>query len=165
MISHILYATDLGLYGPYLMTQVAILAQSTGAKVDILHVIEPMGLFAESVIDSYMPEKEKEYLRDKGMSEIIEKIRLQVIDTLNSEYAKSLELINLSEVVIEVGDPAKVILEQSSLRGCDLVVLAGHGKQECGPGSLGEVTKRVLNDSQLPIYVLPKISLAELERG
>ncbi len=66
MIKHILFATDLGLYGPYLMKQLASVVQSTGATVDILHAIEPMGLFAESIIDTYMPDKEREYLRNKG---------------------------------------------------------------------------------------------------
>ena len=64
MVKRILYATDLGLYGPYIMKQVAILAQSTGASVDILHVIEPMGVFAESIINTYMPEKEQVYLQE-----------------------------------------------------------------------------------------------------
>jgi len=165
MINHILYATDLGLYGPYLMEQLAVLVQSTGARVDIIHVIEPMGLFAESVIDSYMPEKEKEYLRSNGLSEIIEKIRLQVIDTLKSEYSASLKLINLDKVVIEVGEPSRVILQQSLARGCDLIVIAGHGQQDCGVGVLGVVAERVLKDSSIPVYVLPRISLDDLDRG
>ncbi len=165
MINRILYATDLGMYGPYLMEHVAALVQSTGAKVDILHVVEPMGLFAESVIDSYMPEKEKEYLRSKGLSEIIEKIRLQVIDTLNSEYANTLKLINLDRVEVKVGEPSKVILKQSGLVEYNLIVMAGHSQQECASGMLGGVTERVLKASKVPVYVLPRINLEDIDRG
>lgn len=165
MINRILYATDLGLYGPYLMEQVAVLVQSTGARVDLLHVVEPMGLFAESVIDSFMPEKEKEYLRDKGLAEIIGKIRLQVIDTLNSEYTNSMKLINLDEVLVEVGEPSKVILKQSIAVDYNLIIIAGHSQQDCGGGALGVVAERVLKESKIPVYVLPRISLDDLERG
>ncbi len=164
MIKHILYATDLGLYGPYLMKQVAMLAQSTGARVDILHVIEPMGLFAESIIDTYMPEKERQYLRERGVSEVIERIRLQVIDTLKSEYADALAMINLSEVLVEVGQVAKVIIEQSQLRNCDLIVLGGHSQQSYGGGMTGSVVSKVLQTASIPIYIIPMVSLEDLAR-
>ena len=165
MINRILYATDLGLYGPYLMEQVAVLVQSTGAVVDLLHVVEPMGLFAESVIDSFMPEKEKEYLRNKGLTEIIEKIRLQVIDTLKSEYANSLKLINLDKVIIEVGEPSKVILQQSVVAHYSLIIIAGHSQHDCGGGVLGIVAERVLKESKIPVYVLPRVILDDIDRG
>ncbi len=165
MINRILYATDLGMYGPYLMRQVADLAQSTGACVDILHVIEPMGVFAESVIDSYMPEKEKAYLRSEGLAEIISKIRLQVIDTLKSEYAEYLGMINLEDVLVEVGEPALLIAEQAGLRGSDLIVLAAHGQQGFGAKVVGSIVIKVIKDSLVPIYILPMMNLSELERS
>lgn len=165
MINRILFASDLGLYGPYLMRLVADLAQSTGASVDILHVIEPMGVFAESVIDSYMPEKEKEYLRNKGLAEIISKIRLQVIDTLKSEYSGYLDMINLADVLVEVGEPASLILEHANLRKSDMIVLAVHGQQGFGAKVVGNIVIKVIKDSIVPVYILPMVSLSELDRS
>ncbi len=165
MINRILFASDLGLYGPYLMRLVADLAQSTGASVDILHVIEPMGVFAESVIDSYMPEKEKEYLRNKGLAEIISKIRLQVIDTLKSEYSGYLDMINLADVLVEVGEPANLILEHANLRKSDMIVLAVHGQQGFGANVVGSIVIKVIKDSIVPVYILPMVSLSELDRS
>ncbi len=165
MINRILYASDLGLYGPYLMRLVADIAQSTGASVDILHVIEPMGVFAESVIDSYMPEKEKEYLRNKGLAEIISKIRLQVIDTLKSEYSGYLDMINLADVLVEVGEPASLILEHANLRKSDMIVLAVHGQQGFGAKMVGSIVIKVIKDSIVPVYILPMVSLSELDRN
>ncbi len=164
MIKHILYATDLGLYGPYIMKQVAILAQSTGARVDILHVIEPMGLFAESIIDAYMPEQERKYLRDQGLTEVIELIRLQVIDTLKSEYSDALKTINLSEVLVEVGQVAKVIVEQTQLRNSDLIALGGCSRQPYGGGITGSVVNKVLQLAPIPIYIIPMVNLEGLAR-
>ena len=165
MIKHILFATDLGLYGPYLMKQLAGLVQSTGASVDILHAIEPMGLFAESIIDAYMPEKEREYLRNKGLAEVTERIRLQVMDTLHSEFLDSLKLINLRAVVVEVGAPAQVIVEQAKLAGNDLIVLGSHGQQAYNGGALGSVVSKVLQSSHIPVYMIPMVTLNDLTRS
>ncbi len=165
MIRHILFATDLGLYGPYLMKQLASVVQSTGATVDILHAVEPMGLFAESIIDTYMPEKEREYLRNKGLTEVIERIRLQVLDTLKSEYADSLKMINLRNVLVEVGMPAEVIVEQAKLTNSDLIVLGSHGQQTYCGGVLGSVVSKVLQTAPVAVHMIPMITLNDLARS
>jgi nucleotide-binding universal stress UspA family protein len=164
MIKHILFATDLGLYGPYLMKQLASIVQSTGASVDILHAIEPMGLFAESIIDTYMPDKEREYLRNKGIGEVIERIRLQVIDTLKSEYADSLQQINFQQVLVEVGMPADVIVKQAQLSKADLIVIGSHGQQAYSGGVLGSVVSKVLQSTPVPVLMIPMVSLEDLAR-
>lgn len=164
MIKRIMYAADLGLYGPYVMKQVSILAQSIGAMVDVVHVVEPMGVFAESIIDSYMPEAEKQYLRRQGLSEVVERIRLQVLDTLNSEYVDTLNLINLGNVIVEVGSPAQIILQQSAARQSDLIVLGGHDHNGQS-GLLGPVVTKVLQLSTVPVYVVPMISIESLSRS
>ena len=147
------------------MKQLASVVQSTGASVDILHAIEPMGLFAESIIDTYMPDKEREFLRHKGLTEVIERIRLQVIDTLNSEYADSLKLINLREVLVKVGVPAEVIIEQAKVTGSDLIVLGSHGQQTYCGGVLGSVVSKVLQTAPVAVHMIPMLTLDDLARS
>ena len=164
MIKKILFATDLGLYGPYVMRQVSLLAQSSGAQVDVVHAVKPMGLFAESIIDCYMPDKDKQYLRRQGVSEVVEKIRLQVRDTLNSEYADTMNLLNLGDVVVEVGHPAQIILEQAALRQSDLIVIGGHDHNGQN-APLGSIVSKVLQLSHVPVYVVPMINIESLSRS
>ena len=54
MIRTILYATDLGLYAPYVLQHAVSLAQAYKAELYVVHAVEPMGLFAESVLQSYL---------------------------------------------------------------------------------------------------------------
>ena len=162
MIKRILYATDLGLYGPYIMKQAAMIAQSTGASVDVLHVIEPMGVFAESIINTYLPEEERNHLRAQGMPQVVDRIRLQVVDTLNSDYSDYLNTINLKEVIVEVGAPAEVIVEQAKIRESDLVILGSHGQHAYRGGLMGSVVTKVLQLSSIPVYMIPMVSLNEL---
>lgn len=164
MIKRILYATDLGLYGPYIMKQVAMIAQSTGASVDVLHVIEPMGVFAESIINTYLPEDDLHHLRNKGMPQVVDRIRLQVVDTLNSDYSDYLNTINLKDVLVEVGSPAEVIIKQASIRESDLVILGSHGQHAYRGGLMGSVVTKVLQLSSIPVYMIPMVSLNDLGR-
>lgn len=91
MNKRILFATDLGLYSPYLMKQLSKVAISMQATVDIIHVIEPMGVFAESIINTYVPNKDRRYLREHGLEEVLSNIKEQVIQTLNNDYTDTLK--------------------------------------------------------------------------
>jgi nucleotide-binding universal stress UspA family protein len=146
------------------MKQVAMIAQSTGATVDVLHVIEPMGVFAESIISTYLPKDDRSHLRNKGMPQVIERIRLQVIDTLNSEYSDYLNTINLKEVIVEVGVPAEVIISQSKIRESDMVILGSHGQHAYQGGLMGSVVTKVLQLSSVPVYMIPMVNLNDLGR-
>lgn len=162
MIKRILYATDLGLYGPYLMKRVAELASSTGAVVDVLHVVEPMGVFAESILNTYLPDKERAYLRAQGMEEVLERIRLQVMDTIKADYDHS--GFTIDEVVVEQGSVASTIITQAQLRQADLIAIGSHGQQAYRGGLIGSVVAKVLQMSPVPVYMVPMVSLEDLGR-
>ena len=163
MVKRILYATDLGLYGPYLMKRISELASSTGAVVDVLHVVEPMGVFAESIINTYLPEKDRAYLRDKGMDEVLERIRLQVLDAISAEYQG--EEMKIDDVVVEQGDAAATIIAQAQLRKADLIAMGSHGQQAYRGGLIGSVVAKVLQMSPIPVYMVPMVSLEDLGRS
>jgi len=165
MISRILYATDLGLYGPYIMSQVALLAQTTGAKVDIVHVIEPLGIFAESIIDTYLPIEKAQALRGSEMDKVLANIKEQVIDTLESDYQVELSTILLGDVVIEVGKPADIILSEAKKREADLIIVGSHGQHAYRAGLIGSVVTKILQLSTIPVYMIPMVNLNELGRS
>ena len=54
MIRSILYATDLGLYAPYVLQHALALTRAFNASLYVVHAVEPMGLFAESVLQTYL---------------------------------------------------------------------------------------------------------------
>ena len=164
MISRILYATDLGLYGPYVMNQVALLAQGTGAKVDIIHVVEPLGIFAESILNTYLPKEQIGQLKGEELNKVLDSIKNQVMDTLYAEYKNELENINLSEVLVEVGKPADVILEHAQKRNADLIIVGSHGQHAYKAGLIGSVVTKILQLSSIPVYMIPMVKLEDLGR-
>lgn len=165
MVSRILYATDLGLYGPYIMNQVALLAQATGARVDVVHVVEPLGVFAESILNAYLPAEKIGELKGVELERVLDTIRSQVVDTLNSDYRTELELINLGEVIVEVGKPAEVILSEAKSRASDLIVVGSHGQHAYKAGLIGSVVTKILQLSTVPVYMIPMVKLEDLGRS
>ena len=71
MIRSMLYATDLGLYAPYVMQHALALARTFKADLYVIHVVEPIGLFAESVLQSYLDEKALNEWQNQGLSTVM----------------------------------------------------------------------------------------------
>jgi len=46
MIRSLLYATDLGVYAPFVMQHALALARTFGAELYLCHAVEPMSQFA-----------------------------------------------------------------------------------------------------------------------
>lgn len=50
--------------------------------------------------------------------------------------------------------PYKAIIETAEKRGCDLILMASHGRRGVGGVLLGSETHRVLTHSKIPVLVL-----------
>jgi len=164
MISRILFATDLGLYSPYLMRQLVRLTSKMKARVDIVHVIEPMGVFAESIINAYVPEKDRRYLRQHGLNDVKNKIKQQVEGTLRNDYHEILSQIELGEVIIDIGFPSEVIIQKACALESDLILLGSHGRSAFQGGAMGAVVSKVLGNSPIPVLIVPMINLGDVDR-
>jgi nucleotide-binding universal stress UspA family protein len=159
MINTILYATDLGLYGPYLLQHVMSLASRHNAKVHAVHAIEPLGVFAESILATYMPDTDMQKLRGRGFNQVMDKIRQQVENAFEDEFVEcncDVQLIQGIQVV--QGKPADVILETAMQCNADLIVL-GSSSQPSDKPQLGSVATRVLNESTVPVFLVPMVKL------
>lgn len=158
MIRSMLYATDLGLYAPYVLQHALALARTFNAELYVIHVVEPMGLFAESVLQSYLEEDVLKTLHSEGVNNVIESIESRVLDGFRDELGvgnTDLELIRTVRVV--QGDPSNVILDQAQKLAVDLVVVGSHSHGTQGDTPIGRTAARVLQLSEVPVYMVPMI--------
>ena len=156
MIRSILYATDLGVYAPVVMQHALGLARSFGADLFVVHVVEPMGLFAESVLQSYLDEHALNELHRQGMHTMLSNIELRVLENLREELAGwELELALIRSVKAIQGEPAQVILQQSNSLAVDLLILGSHGQSTAGLRRLGRTAAQVIELAQMPVYLVP----------
>ena len=156
MIRSMLYATDLGLYAPYVTQHALALARTFSAELHVIHVVEPMGLFAESVLQSYLGEDAWHDLHSSGVGAFMDGIEQRMLDGFREELGdghKDLSFIHTVRVV--QGEPSSVILEQARELAVDLLVVGSHTRQAKEGASIGRTAARVLQLSEVPVYMVP----------
>lgn len=156
MIERILFPTDLGLYSQYVLHHVLTLAEKYGAQVHVIHVVEPIGIYAESVMNTYLSSAEMLALKHQGQCDVFSSIRAQVVDALHAEFIDlEFNFKQLHDVQVVSGDPEIEILKRAEALKVDLIVMGSHTKQDANPNILGSVASKVMQLSNTPIYLVP----------
>lgn len=163
MIRSMLYATDLGAYAPLVLQHALALARTFEAELHVIHAVEPMGTFAESVLQSYLDAPTLTELQGRGVSAMMANIERRVLDNFSEELAdgeRDLDLIRA--VCVRQGDPADVILDQARRLQADLLVLGSHSRVAEAGVPLGRTAARVMRLTPVPVYLVP---LTEVPAG
>src|SRR3979490_1522724 len=138
MIRTILFGIDLGPYTPYVMQHALELARTFNAHLYVIHAVEPMGLFAESVLQSYLDEQALNELHDQGLNTVMATIEQRVMDSFREELgAERRDLALIQSVKVLQGDPAQVILDHASRLCVVLLILGIHSHGATGDTHLG----------------------------
>lgn len=158
MIRSLLYATDLGLYAPYVLQHALALARTFKAELYVIHVVEPMGLFAESVLQSYLSEDVLKELHGQAVNTVMEGIEQRVLDSFRDELGDGhQDLALIRSVRVVQGDPSNVILEQAGRLAVDLLVVGSRSTGAEGDTPIGRTAARVLQLSEVPVYMVPML--------
>ena len=158
MIRSVLYATDLGLYAPYVLQHALNLSLALKAELYVVHAVEPMGLFAESVLQTYLDEKTLQELRSKGLGNVMASIEKRVLEAFRDELGDvphDTQLIR--NVRVAQGDAAQVILDEARKLAVDLLVVGSHSHGATQETPLGRTAARVLQLSEIPVYLVPML--------
>lgn len=158
MIRSMLFATDLGLYAPYVMQHAVALARTFKADLYVIHVVEPIGLFAESVLQSYLDETALSEWQSKGLSTVMATIEQRVLDSFREEWEEGEQDLQwIRSVKVIQGDPCEVILDQLRKLSVDLLVVGSHSQVTGVAVPLGRTAARVLQLSPVPVYLVPSL--------
>lgn len=156
MIRSILYATDLGTYAPYVMQHALALARTFKAQLYVIHVVEPIGLFAESVLQSYLDENALDDLQRQGLTDVMDGIERRVLDSLREDLGgEEQDLAVIRSVRVIQGDPSEVILEQAQKLSVDLLIVGSHSQEVSLTAPLGRTAARVVQLAPVPVYLVP----------
>lgn len=128
MIRSMLYATDLGVYAPFVLQHALALARTFNAELYVIHAVEPMGQFAESLLQSYLDEQTLDQLHSQGVNNVMANIEQRVLENFRDELGEEAELALIKAVRVRQGDPAQVILEQAQRLSVDLLIFGSHSQ-------------------------------------
>jgi nucleotide-binding universal stress UspA family protein len=143
MYKRILVPTDGSeITGKAIVTAIG-LAKLTGASVETIAVKEP---FPYSAISEMQPTPPQEFY---DAQERIAAQRVQAVVKSCQDAG-----VACNAVTVEALHPWEAILEQAKRTGCDLIVMASHGRRGMSAVLLGSETHRVLTHSTLPVMVV-----------
>jgi nucleotide-binding universal stress UspA family protein len=143
MFKHILIPTDGSSLSRIAVERGLEMAKAMDARVTVLHVGTPFHVFAArtAAITDTRPEYER-HAKAKGL-EI----------TLAVEAAAKKEGVNCRTTIVAGEHPYEEIIRTAGEEGCDLVVMASHGRKGVKALLLGSETQKVLTHSSIPVLV------------
>ncbi|MGC4024607.1 MAG: universal stress protein [Mesorhizobium sp.] len=148
MYSHILISTDGSELAQRGIDHGLSLAKALGAKVTIITVTEPIPFPAGAAGAGWVPTATDIAGYEKAQKEQAE----QLLGTVRQQAEK----LDLKGKYIHAPDswPAEAILQAAKAEGCNLIVMASHGRRGLGRLILGSQTSEVLAGSPVPVLVV-----------
>jgi nucleotide-binding universal stress UspA family protein len=143
MFQHILIPTD----GSELSRKAVLygvqLAKFCGAKVTGLTVSEPYRVASMDAVLVSVGEDEYDEESRRVSDEAVEQVR-------SAASAASVPCETISQLNDQ---PYQAIIDAAKSRGCDLIVMASHGRRGVSALLLGSETNKVLTHSTIPVLV------------
>jgi len=144
MFKNILIATDGSELAGHAVTNGLSLAKSVGANVSVIIVEAP---FMFNVPESRVQMQD-------AFAKHAEQVRKHATSALNRALAAAkLADVPCDTIQVENEQPDQAIIAAAKEKGCDLIVLASHGRSGLSAALLGSVTNKVLTHTNTSVLV------------
>jgi nucleotide-binding universal stress UspA family protein len=148
MYRHILIPTDGSELAEHAVTNGLLLAKSVGAEVTVIIVHEPFDWLSVPETRASQRQALENLARHK---EQVEKHAVSILNRA-ADAAKQAG-VPCDTMQVENARPYQAIIAAASDRGCDLIVMASHGRGGLSAVVLGSVTNKVLTHTKTPVLV------------
>lgn len=146
MYKHILIPTDGSACAGRGLEQGLALAKALGARVSIMTVTEPMPVFVGAAGVGWDPVLAADYEKHADVA------ARAVLDAAGK--AAEAQGVSAETVYAPRAQPAEAIVDTAKARGCDLIVMASHGRRGLRRLVLGSQTAEVVVHSEVPVLVV-----------
>jgi len=152
-IKKILYATDLGPGSTYVFRYALSLAQRYQAKVTILHAVEPLSPFAQSMVELYVSHQDSEQKHATVRTQLLNDLKSRLHEFCEQEVSPAEEEL-VADIRVVEGDAAQTISQEAVSLGSDIIVMGTHRHSVVGETLLGTTAHRVLHSCPLPTLLV-----------
>lgn len=157
-ISIILYATDLGENTRPVFRQAISQAKAHNASIIMMHVVEPLGDTARSVIAAYMPEISLDKMQKEGMQNVITTMKERIKGFCNEEcQEEDPHSVPVKEMVVIAGRTSEQILTAAETYKADMIIMGQSSKMVLGSKVMGSSARRVARLARIPVMIVPNI--------
>ena len=126
------------------------LAKALNVKVTVVTVTEPLPAFA------YGSAHTARWILDRGELDRFEEACKEAAGKVLDEARAMAEQVGISAELVHVPNahPATAIVETAKSKGCDLIVMASHGRRGVSKLLLGSQASEVLANGSVPVLVV-----------
>jgi nucleotide-binding universal stress UspA family protein len=154
-INKILYATGMGAGAPHVFRYALAMAEQHDALIIAVSALEPLSPFAQSMVELHISHEKAEELHRTARAQARERLRDRIARLCEREGGSgSQSTQRVSEIRIEEGQPAQVILTVARECAADLIVMGSHRHTAVGDALLGTTTHKVLHSATQPVLVV-----------
>jgi nucleotide-binding universal stress UspA family protein len=147
MYKHILVSTDGSPLSDKAAEAAIKLAKLAGARITVFHAVEPYPLHGAYAAEaSGVPELQPELFAQRSVE-----YAKRVLGAVAS--AASAANVQCTTDYTTSRSPFQAIVDKASKEGCDLIVMASHGRRGLEGLLLGSETQKVLTHSSIPVLV------------
>jgi len=125
------------------------LAKALNAKATVIAVTEAMLVDYGGGIAGGIAPSQEEIDRFEAASNESARRALDAARTMAEQIGLSVELLHVPNAY-----PSSAIIETAKSKGCDLIVMASHGRRGLRKLLLGSQTSQVLADGSVPVLVV-----------
>ena len=154
-IKKILYTTDLSENARYAFGYAAGIANRFGAGITILHVLEDVSAYRDSLVINVIGEKKWKELRARNEEQVVATLK-ERLERFCSEVSAAMPACPFitDSMLVKIGNPVDEVLQEAEGGGYDLVVMGAHGHGIIGDAMMGSVSRRVLRRCKKPVLVV-----------
>jgi nucleotide-binding universal stress UspA family protein len=143
MYKHILLPLDGSEFGMGSLPYALGLAKSIGARITAIHVTAPYETIAIGALGSFL-----------AADDYIKRAEANAAAVLDLVKRPAQEAgVPIATYQVEHARPWEAIIRTATDRGCDLIVMASHGRGGIVGVLLGSETKKVLTHTKIPVLV------------
>ncbi len=158
-LSKILFATALSDASCHALCHAAMLARSTGARIHVLHVQEPLSDDARVTLEMFLLNEGSRRDATERRAELAARVLKERQDAfwnaVEAHDPGARALVATTEVV--EGHAAEAILRRAEVLRADLIVMGAHDHHGLSHGFLGTTAKRVLRRARIPTLIVPHV--------
>ena len=154
-IKKIFYATDLSENARHSFGYAASLANRYGAGITMLHVLEDVSAYQDSLVINIIGEQKWDELRKNKEQVVLDTIR-ERIEKFCEDVSRELPACPFitDDIIVKIGNPVEEILQEVEASGCDMVVMGAHGHGILANAMMGSTSRRVLRRCNKPVLVV-----------
>lgn len=161
MLKHILVPVDGSSQSDLALRTALSLAQCLGSRVTVFYALPSEQAYAYATVPPFV---DRAQLRNRTLHDIHTLISEQAPHYLR-ELVASHQKSNAAPLSVaidwkctESDHPYRAIIDTAHQLGCDLIVMASHGRRGMDAVLLGSETHKLLTHSDLPVLVVPPMS-------